>query len=147
MIFFKLMDKLRFRKAIENAWQHKYIRFVVNKRVMTLSTVSQIITTKWFSEKFVAIEINKAEVKMKKPLYLSLSILNISKIVMDGYWYDYAKPKYGDKAKLSYTDMDNVIVHAKFEDVYADLPGDDRKRYETSNYEGDSPLPIGITKN
>ena len=38
---------------------------------------------------------------------------------MDGYWYDYAKPKYGDKAKLSYTDMDNVIVHAKFEDVYA----------------------------
>lgn len=86
MIFFKLMDKLRFRKAIENAWQHKYIRFVVNKRVMTLSTVSQIITTKWFSEKFVAIEINKAEVKMKKPLYLSLSILNISKIVMDGYW-------------------------------------------------------------
>lgn len=95
----------------------------------------------------MAIEINKAEVKMKKPLYLSLSILNISKIVMDGYWYDYAKPKYGDKAKLSYTDMDNVIVHAKFEDVYADLPGDDRKRYETSDYEGDSPLPIGKTKN
>ena len=39
MIFFKLMDNLMFRKAVGNAWQHKYIRFVVNKRVMTFSTV------------------------------------------------------------------------------------------------------------
>ena len=91
-------------------------------------------------------EMNKTEVKMNKPLYLSLSIPDISRIVMYGYWYDYTKPKYRDKAKLTYTNMDSIIVHVKSEEVYADLSGDGRKRFESSNYEVDSPLPIGKTK-
>ena len=42
----------------------------------------------------------KTEILMKKPVYLGLSILEISKIVMYELWYDYLKPKYGEKAKL-----------------------------------------------
>ena len=76
---------------------------------------------------------NKTEVKMNKPVYLGLSILEINKIMMYEYLYGYAKPKYGDKAKLSYTDPDNFIVLVKFEDVYADLAGDIEKRFDTSN--------------
>ena len=53
-----------------------------------------------FSEKLLFTEINKIEVKMSKLEYLGLLILAIHKIAMYEYWYDYAKPKHGDKAKL-----------------------------------------------
>ena len=59
---------------------------------------------------------------MNKLVYLGLSILDMSKIVMyDYYWYDYVRPKYGKKAKLCYTDTDSFIVHAQSEDIYVDL--------------------------
>ena len=55
-------------------------------------------------------------VKMTKPLYLGMSILDISKILMYKFWYDDINPKYGDKAKLCYTDTDSFIVYIKTED-------------------------------
>ena len=50
---------------------------------------------------------------MNKPVYLGLLILGISIIVMHEFWYDYVKPKYGEKAKLCYIITDNVIVYIK----------------------------------
>ena len=50
---------------------------------------------------------------MNKPVYLCLSILELSKIVKYEFWYDYLKPKYGDKTKLCYIYIDNLIVHIK----------------------------------
>ena len=47
----------------------------------------------------MAIEMKKIGVKMTKPLYLGMSILDISKILMDEFWYDYIRQKYGDRAK------------------------------------------------
>ena len=46
----------------------------------------------------------RVEVKMNKPIYLGLSILDISKITMYEFWYDYVKSKYEDKARLCYMD-------------------------------------------
>ena len=69
--------------------------------------------------------------KMRKPVSFGRSILDISKITMYEYWNDYIKPKYGNKAKLCYTDMDSFIVHVKLEDVYADLTGNVEKRLDT----------------
>ena len=37
---------------------------------------------------------------MTKPLYVDMSILDISKILMYEFWYDYIKSKYGDRAKI-----------------------------------------------
>ena len=62
------------------------------------------------------------------------------------YWYDYTKPKYGDHAKLCYTDTDSLIVHVKPEYVNSDLTGDVEKRFDTSNYETERPLPIRKNK-
>ena len=67
-------------------------------------------TTKFFIEKLLAIKINKTEILMNKPVYLGLSILELHKILMYQFWYDYVKPKYGEKSKLSYMDTGSFIV-------------------------------------
>ena len=58
----------------------------------------------------------KTRVKMTKPLYLGMSILDSSKIFMYKFWYDYIVPKYGDRAKLCYTDTDSYIIYIKTKD-------------------------------
>ena len=77
--------------------------------------------TKWVPENLLKIEINKTWVKINKVVYLGFSILDISKIAMHDYWYDYVKPKYDDKRKLSWLHTDHFIVQIKFEDVCAEV--------------------------
>ena len=74
---------------------------------------------------------------MNKPVYLRLSILELSKIVMYRFWYDYVKPKYDEKAKLCYMDTDRFIVYVKTDDIYKDIAEDVETRFGTSNYELD----------
>ena len=50
---------------------------------------------------------------MNKPVYLGLSILELSKMIMYKFWYDYVKPKYSEKAKLCYMETDSFIVYIK----------------------------------
>ena len=61
---------------------------------------------------------------MTKPLYLGISILDISKILMYEFWYDYINLNYGDKAKLCYTDTDSFIIHIITEDFFEDISND-----------------------
>ena len=89
---------------------------------------------------------NKTRVKMNKPIYLGLSILDISKILMYEFWYDYMKPKYGNDEKLCYVDTDSFVMNIKIEDFYKDIANDVEKRFDTSNYEVDRPLPTGKNK-
>ena len=58
------------------------------------------------------------------------------------FWYDYVKPKYGEKAKLCYMDTDSFIVHVKAKDIYKDIAEDIEQRFDTSNFEINRPLPI-----
>ena len=88
----------------------------------------------------------EAKVKMNKSIYLGLSILEISKILMYEFWYDYMKPKYGDNVKLCYMDTDSFIMNIKTEDFYKDIANDVEKRFDTSNYEVDRPLSTGKNK-
>ena len=90
----------------------------------------------------------KTRVKMNKPLYLGMSILDISKTLMYKFWYDYFKPKYGDKAKLCYTDTDSFIIHIITKDFFEDIYNDVEKWFDTSNYDKKDkrPLPIGKNK-
>ena len=89
---------------------------------------------------------NKTKVNMNKPIYLGLSILEISKLLMYEFWYDYMKPKYNDNVKLCYMDTDSFIVNIKTEDFYKDISNDVEKRFDMSNYEVDRPLPTGKNK-
>ena len=77
----------------------------------------------------------KSKVKMSKPIYFGLSILEISKTSMYEFWYDYMKPKYNDNVKLCYTDTDNFIMNIKANDFYEDIASDVENRFDTSNHE------------
>ena len=63
----------------------------------------------------------KIKVKMNKSIYLGMSILDISKTLMYGFWYDYIEPKHQSNAKLCYMDTDNFIIYIKTEDFYKDV--------------------------
>ena len=83
----------------------------------------------------LTIEMKRTRVKMNKPVYLGLSVLEISKTLMYEFWYDYIKPKYQQNAILCYMDTDSSIIHIKTEDVYENIADDVEKRFDTSNYE------------
>ena len=85
---------------------------------------------------------------MNKPVYLGQAILDISKTLMYEFWYDYLKPKYGDKVKLCNMDTDSFIIHVQTEYFYKDIANDVDKWFDTSGYnENDNrPLPIGKRK-
>ena len=72
----------------------------------------------------MAIEMKKTKVKMNKPIYLGMSILDISKTLMYAFWYDYIKPKYKDKEKLCYMDTDSFVIYIKSDDFYKDIADD-----------------------
>ena len=81
--FFKLMSNAGFGKTMKNVRKHRDIKLVTtDKRRNQLVSEPNYHTTKWFSEKLLAIETRKTKVKMNKPVYLGLSILDISKILM-----------------------------------------------------------------
>ena len=79
---------------------------------------------------------------MNKPVYLGLSILDLSETVAYEFCYDYIKPKYSEKAKLCYMDTDSSIVHVKTDDNYKGIPQDAETSFTNSNYEIDRPLLI-----
>ena len=64
---------------------------------------------------------------MNKPVYLGLSIYEISKTLMYEFWQDYVKPKYQKNAKLCYMDTDSFIIHIRTEDCYKDIADDVKK--------------------
>ena len=95
----------------------------------------------------MAIEMRKTKAKMIKPLYLGMSMLDISKTFMYEFWYDYIGPKYIDKAKLCYTDTDSFIVHIKTEYFFEDISNNVERWFDTSNYDKKDKRPLPISKN
>ena len=118
--FFDLMNNSVFGKVMENMRRHRDVK-------------AKLLHHNVFHQKYAY---NRNE---KDPIVLS--ILDISKTKVYGFWYDYIKPKYGDKSKLCYIDTGNFIVHIKTEVIHKDISEDVEKRFDTSNYEADRPLP------
>ena len=145
--FFKLMNNAVFVKTMENVRKHRDIKLVTTDKKRSKSVSEpNYHTINLISENLSIIEMRRTKVKMNKPMYLRLSILEISKLLMYEFWYDYMKPKYDDNVKLCYMDTDSFIMNIKTEDFYKDVANDVEKRFDTSNYEWDRPLPKGKNK-
>ena len=97
----------------------------------------------------MTIEMKKAKVKMAKPIYRDMFILDISKTLMYEFWYDFIKPMYGDRKKLCYTDTDSFAIDIFIEDFFEDICDNVERWFDTSKYDGNDkrPLLIGQNKN
>ena len=111
------MSNAVFCKTMENVRKHRDITLVTTEARRTTKGIiwcqNQIIIQKIFFRKFISHrneKQNKTQAFMNKPIYLGVSIVEISKIVVCEFWYDYVKQKQEEKAKLYYMDTDNLIV-------------------------------------
>ena len=145
------MNNSVFGKTMENVRNHRDIKLVTkDEKRSKLVSEPNCHTTKHFSENSLAIELKKTKVIMNKPIYLSMSISEISKTLMYEFWYDYIKPKHGGKAKLCYMHTGSFVIHIITEDFYKDIANDVERWFDTSNYDknkpGKRPLLIGKNK-
>ena len=125
--FFKLINNSVFGKTMENVRNHTDVKLVTtNKERSKLGSEPNYHSTKCISKDLLIMEMKKVEVKMNKPIYLGQAILDISKTLMYEFWYNYIKPKYGDKARLCYMDTDSFVIYIKTEDFYKDIANDVR---------------------
>ena len=144
---FKLMNNSVFGKTMENVRKHRKIKLVTtDKKRSKLVSEPNYHTINLISEDLSIIGMKKTRVKMNKPIYLELSILEISKILMYEFWYDYMKPKYNDNVRLCYMDTDSFIMNIETNDFYKDISDDVDNRFDTSNYEVKRPLLMGKNK-
>ena len=119
---FKLMNNSVFGKAMENMRKYRYIKLVTtDKKRSKLVSEPNYHTINLISEDLSIIAMKKTKVKINKPIYLGLSILEIREILMYEFWYDYMKPKYNDNVRLCYMDTDSFVMHIKTNDFYKDI--------------------------
>ena len=141
------MNNSVFGKTMENVRNHRDIKLATSdRRRNRLVSEPNYHSHEKFSEQLIAIEMKKIRVKMTKPLYLRMSILDISKTLMYQFWYEYIRPKYGERAKLCYIDTDSFIIYIKTENLFEDISNDVERWFDTSNYNDKRPRPIDKNK-
>ena len=147
--FFKLMNNAVFGKTMENVRNRVNVKLVTNENALNkLVKKSNYKGVNTFHENLVAVHMEKTTVKLNKPIYLGMSILDLSKTLMYRFHYDYVKPKYGDNANLLFTDTDSLCYEIRTKDFFKDIAGDVNEWFDTSNYDKGHPsgIPTGINK-
>ena len=147
--FFKLMNNSVFGKTMENIRNRVNVKLVnTQEKFKKLSAKPNYKGRKIFSENLISVHMKKTSLTMNKPVYLGMCILDLSKTIMYDFHYNYIKPKYGDKAKLLFTDTDSLMYEIETEDFYKDISEDIKDRFDTSDYPENHPsgIPTGINK-
>ena len=146
--FFKLMNNSVFGKTMENIRDRVNIKLVTDKiKAEKLAAKPNFKHCNIFNKNLIAIHMKKTFLTFDKPIYLGMSILDLSKTLMFDFHYNYIKKKYGDKAKLLFTDTDtdSLMYEIRTEDFYEDIKGDVKDRFDTSDYPSNHPsgIPTG----
>ena len=143
--FYKLMNNSVFGKTMENIRKHRNIKLVTNREAYLKAVMKPNFKSgTLFGTNLMGSEMGKIKVVMNK-VYLGQAILELSKIVMYEFHYDDMKWKYNnDKLTLCYMDMDSLIYDIETDDFYNDIADDVKDRFDTSGYNPDRPLPVGL---
>ena len=125
------------------------IRNRVDVRLISSDKVAQKLAAKpifdrctIFDENLIAVHMKKTKLYFNKPVYLGMSVLDLSKFLMYDFHYNYIKNKYGDNAKLLFTDTDSLAYEITTKDFYKDINLDIEKRFDTSDYPTNHPSGI-----
>ena len=144
--FYKLMNNAVFGKCMENV--RNRIDYELTDDINRAKKISN--SPRYTSHQIIRSETendgglvgfcrNKTCIKLDKPVYVGLSILDNSKLTMYDFHYEYIKNKYGNKAKLLFTDTDSLCYHIETEDIYKDFKKDTNDRFDFSNYKKTHP--------
>ena len=138
--FFKLMNNSVFGKTMENLRKRVDVRLVTDKeKLLKLASKPSYVSSKIFNENLVAVHKIKETLTMNRPAFVGACILDLSKTFMYDFHYNYIKYKYGDKAKLLFTDTDSLTYEIETPDAYADF-FDNKDIFDNSDYNKKSPF-------
>ena len=147
--FFKLMNNSVFGKTMENIRNRKDIHLVTSeKKALKLIAKPNFKHRTIFTENLVAVHMGKTKLVFDKPIYVGMSIWDVSKTLMYDFHYNYIKKKYGENALLLMTDTDSLCYEIETEDFFKDISSDVEAKFDTSAYRNDHPSGIktGINK-
>ena len=120
--FFKLMNNSVFGKTMENIRKRSNIYLETDPdHLLRQVAKPTYLSHKIFHENLVALHMKKNFLLLDKPSYVGMCILDLSKVLMYDFHYNFIKKKYGDRAKLLFTDTDSLCYHILTDDVYEDL--------------------------
>ena len=132
--FFKLMNNSVFGKTMENLRKRVDVRLVTDEKKLTkLASKPTYVSSKIFNDNLVAVRKIKETLTLNRPAYVGMCILDLSKTLMYDFHYNYIKKKYGDKARLLFTDTDSLTYEIEAEDVYKDF-WNDKDKFDNSDY-------------
>ena len=138
--FFKLMNNSVFGKTMENIRKRVDVRLVTDeKKLLKLTSKPTYVSSKIFNENLVAVHKIKETLTLNRPAYVGMCILDLSKTLMYDFHYKYIKEKYGEKAKLLFTDTDSLTYEIEAKDVYKDF-FKDKDKFDNSDYPKYSPF-------
>ena len=132
--FFKLMNNSVFGKTMENIRKRSNIKLETDPYHFLRQTAKPtFVSCKIFHENLVAVHMKNNLLLLDKPSYVGMCILDLSKVLMYDFHYNFIKKKYGDRAKLLFTDTDSLCYHIQTDDVYQDLY-DHKDMFDNSDY-------------
>ncbi|KAK3743282.1 hypothetical protein QZH41_005792 [Actinostola sp. cb2023] len=144
--FFKLMNNSVFGKTMENIRNRQDIKLVsTEKQAAKLVAQPNFYRRTIFSEHLCAVHMRKTELIFNKPVYLGMSILDLSKSLMYDFHYNYFKKKFST-AELLFTDTDSLMYEVPTEDFYKDIQEDVLERFDTSAYSKEHPIGVWVNK-
>ena len=137
--FFKLMNNSVFGKTMENLRKRVDVRLVTSKEKLSkLASKPTYVSCKIFNENLVAVHKIKETLTLNRPTYVGMCILDLSKTLMYDFHYNYIKNKYGNKAKLLFTDTDSLTYEIETKNAYADF-FKDKNKFDNCDYPKNSP--------
>ena len=142
--FYKLMNNSVFGKTMENL--RKRVKLVNDKvKLSKLIASPSFDYFRIFSEDLAAVSLKKTKLYLNRPIFVGFSILDLSKVLMYEFHYEYMKPKYGCNAKLLFTDTDSLCYEIKTGDIYRDML-QNVELFDTSEYAQNHPLYSLVNK-
>ena len=136
--FFKLMNNSVYGKTIENVRNHVDVKLETDRdHLLKLAAKPNYNGSTIINENLVAVRMKKHRVLLNKPIYIGMCILDLSKLLMYDFHYNFIKKKYGDLAKLLFGDTDSLCYQIFTDDVYEDFDCH-RDLFDNSDYNKDS---------
>ena len=142
--FFKLMNNSVFGKTMENVRERSKIKIVNGRETEKLEKLIAKPNYKgafvFENSNLISVNMGNSTVVLNKPIYLGQAILDISKTLMYDFHYGYIKLKYGELARILFTDTDSLCYEIQTDDFYKDIAEDVPKWFDTSNYPKGHPI-------